>query len=232
MSQLTLGSNNIVATYNGDANFTASAASTPVVVACTAGCGNGTGQTLLLTFGTSTPASAVRAAGATSTTPVSVGATGGFAGAVNLTCSVAGTQSSDVNVPKCSFNPATVTITSSQSMQSSLTVTTTAAGTTAAADASGNQLWSGIRGGAMLACLLFFGWPGRRRSLTVLAIVLCGFALGGMMACGGSAGGSAPAAGSNAAAGTTPDTYTVTFRAVDAATGTLTAQNSFTISVN
>jgi hypothetical protein len=84
----------------------------------------------------------------------------------------------------------------------------------------------------MLACLLFFGWPGRRRSLTVLSILLCGFALGGMMACGGSANGSAPAAASNASSSTTPDTYTVTFRAVDAATGTLTAQDSFTLSVN
>jgi hypothetical protein len=232
VSQLTLGSNSIVATYNGDANFTASAASAPVVVACTAGCGNGTGQTLVLTFGTSTPASAVRPAGTTSTTPVSVGAIGGFTGAVNLTCSVTGTQSSDVNIPKCSFNPGTVTITNSQSVQSTLTVTTTAAGTTAAADASGNQSWSAIRGGAMLACLLLFGCPGRRRALTVLSIVLCGFALGGMMACGGSANGSAPAANANAASGTTPDTYTVTFRAVDAATGTLTAQDYFTISVN
>jgi hypothetical protein len=84
----------------------------------------------------------------------------------------------------------------------------------------------------MLACLLFFGWPGRRRTLTVLSIVLYGFALGGMMACGGGANGGAPAANSNAAAGTTPDTYTVTFRAVDAATGTVTAQNFFTMSVN
>lgn len=84
----------------------------------------------------------------------------------------------------------------------------------------------------MLACLLFFGWPGRRRSLTMLSILLCGFALGGMMACGGSASGSAPVAGGNPGSGTTPDTYTITFRAVDAATGTLTAQDSFTIAVN
>jgi hypothetical protein len=232
VSQLTRGSNSIIATYNGDANFTASAASAAVVVACTAGCGNGAGQSLLLTFGTSTPASAVRPAGTTSTTPVSVGATGGFTGAVNLTCSVTGTSSGDVNLPKCSFNPEIVTIANGQSVQSALTVTTTAAGTTAAADASGNHIWSGVRGGAMLACLLFFGWPGRRRALTVLSILLCAFSLGGMMACGGSANGSAPAVNSNAATGTTPDTYTVTFRAVDAATGTLTAQNSFTISVN
>jgi hypothetical protein len=89
----------------------------------------------------------------------------------------------------------------------------------------------------MLACVLIFGIPGRRRALALLRGVLCavalGGALGGMMGCGGSgSNGSTSAATSNAATGTTPDTYTVTFRAADAKTGTLTAQESFTISVN
>jgi hypothetical protein len=110
-------------------------------------------------------------------------------------------------------------------------VTTIAAGTTAAY-APRHDVWSVVRGGAMLACLACFGFPGRRRALTMLSILLCAFALGGMAACGGT-GGSAntPSSSSTAAVGTTPDTYTVTFRAVDAATGTLTAQDSFTISV-
>jgi hypothetical protein len=233
VSRLTLGSNNIVATYNGDANFAASVVSAPVVVACTAGCGNGTGQTLELSFGASTPAAALRAAGTRSTTSVSVIGQGGFTGAVNLTCSVTGTNSSDVNIPRCSFNPATVTITNTQSVQSTLTVTTTAAGTTAAADTARNRAWSVVRGGAMLACLFCFGIRGRRRALTMLSILLCAFALGGMVACGGTASsGSAPATSSDVATGTTPDKYTITFRAVDAATGTLTAQDYFTISVN
>ncbi len=72
VSQLTMGSNSIVAAYNGDANFTASAASAPMVVTCTGGCGNGTGQALLLTLGTSSPAAAASPAGTTSTTPISV----------------------------------------------------------------------------------------------------------------------------------------------------------------
>jgi len=238
VSQLALGSNSIVATYNGDTNYTPSAASAAVSVACTAGCGNGTGQALTLSFGTSTPAAATHPAGTTSTTQVSVGATGGFTGDVKLTCSVAGTSSDDVNIPKCSFNPATVTITNAQAVQSMLTVTTTAAGTTASADARDNGAWSAIRGGAMLACVLILGVPGRRRSLALLRVVLCavalGGALGGVMGCGGGSGsnGSTSAATSNAATGTTPDTYTVTFRAVDAKTGTLTAKDSFTISVN
>jgi hypothetical protein len=233
VAQLLLGSNDIVSMYNGDANFAVSVVSAPVVVACTAGCGNGTGQTLELSVGASTSAAAVSTAGTTLTTPVSVIGQGGFTGAVNLTCSVAGTNSSDVNIPKCSFNPVTVTITNTQSVQSTLTVTTTAVGTTAAADASRNESWSVVRGGAMLACLLCFGIRGRRHALTMLSILLCAFALGGMVACGGTASsGSAPATNGDAATGTTPDKYTITFRAVDAATGTLTAQDFFTISVN
>ncbi|MEA2260416.1 MAG: hypothetical protein QOJ51_3241 [Acidobacteriaceae bacterium] len=231
VSQLALGSNSIVAIYSGDANYTASAASAPVLVACTASCGNGTGQTLGLSFTESSPI--VSNAGSTSTTPISVNPGGGFRGAVNLTCSVSGAHSSDVNIPKCSFNPATVAITDAQATQSTLTVTTTAPGTTAAAAVNSRSgVWSVVRGGTMLACVLFFGLPGRRRSLALFRVILCGVALGGMLACGGSANGGSGAAGANAASGTTPDKYTVTFRAVDAATGTLTAQDSFTISVN
>ncbi len=46
VSQLTLGQNLIIATFAGDSNFLPSEASAPVTVTCTAGCGNGTGQSL------------------------------------------------------------------------------------------------------------------------------------------------------------------------------------------
>jgi hypothetical protein len=236
-SQLILGSNGIVATYNGDTNYTASVAPAAAVVACTAGCGNGTGQTIALSFNASTPSTATSNGGSMTTTPVLVTPGGGFTGGVNLTCSVTGTNPGDVNIPKCSFNPGTVTITNTQAVQSTLTVTTTTAGTTDAADASGSGVWSAVRGGTMIACVLLFGIPGRRRSLALLRVVLCaaamGGALGGMMGCGGSGSiGSTSTTTSNAANGTTPDNYTVTFRAVDAKTGTLTAQDSFTMKVN
>ena len=231
VSRLTLGSNSIVATYSGDANFAASAVSVPVVVVCTAGCGNGTGRSLSLSFTRNAPASATSPAGTAAVTAVSVLPGGGFTGGVKLTCVVTGSSSRDVNIPSCSFNPATITITNTQSVASTLTVTTIAAATTAV-DAPRNHVWSVVRGGAMLACLVCFGFPGRRRALTMLSIFLCAFALGGMAACGGTGGsGNTPPNSSGVAMGTTPDTYTVTFRAVDAATGTLTAQDSFTISV-
>lgn len=236
VTQLTLGSNNIVATYNGDANFLPSAASAPAAVVCAAGCGNGTGQSLTLSFiqATSTAAAGSNANLAT-TMIVSVLPGGGFTGGVKLSCSVAGSKSGDVDIPACSFNTETVTITNTQSVQSTLTVTSTPAGTTTAA-ADGHILRM-ARGGAMLACVLIFGLPGRRRSMAVLRAVLCvialGTLLGGTTGCGAGSGASQePSTATNSVStGTTPDQYTVTFRAVDAATGTLTAQDHFTVTV-
>jgi trimeric autotransporter adhesin len=236
VTQLALGSNNIVAAYNGDANFLPSAASAPAVVACTAGCGNGTGQSLTLSFSQDTSTAAVGSNASLATTMiVSVLPGGGFTGAVKLSCTVMGTQSGDVNIPTCSFNPGTVTITNTQSVQSKLTVTSTPAGVTTAA--SDGHIRSMARGGAMLACVLIFGLPGRRRSIALFRALLCvialGTLLGGTTGCGAgnSTSQKSSTTANSASTGTTPDRYTVTFRAVDAATGTLTAEDYFTVTV-
>jgi pro-kumamolisin-like protein/Big-like domain-containing protein len=231
-SQLVLGDNNIVATYGGGINFTSSTASTPVVINCTAGCGNGTGEFLELAFFASTPQSHIISRGTTSTTPVEVSGFGGFTGAVNLTCSVTGTRSSDVSAPQCSFNPATVTITGAIGVNSTITVTTTAFGKSAAV-VSGSRALLAVRGCLIFACFILAGLPGRRRSLALLRAVMCAVLLGGIAACGGGNGTKTPPGGGGAVSpGTTPDLYTITFHAADAATGTLTAQDYFTLSVN
>jgi hypothetical protein len=230
VSQLTMGINSIVASYGGGTNFVASTASAPVVVSCTAGCGNGTGQTLGLVFYQSTPQSHIISAGTTSTTPVGTIPGGGFVGGVNLTCSVTGTKSSDVNIPQCTFNPATVAISGTDGAESTLTVTTTAPGKSAAS-VSQSRSWLATRGGLVLAYVILLGFPGRRRSFALFRIVVCAAVLGGILACGGGSSGSTPPAGGNVSPGTTSDLYTITFRAADAATGTLTAQDYFTLSV-
>jgi hypothetical protein len=185
-----------------------------------------------LAFYQSTPASHIISPSTTSTTPVDVTATGGFTGAVNLTCSVTGTKSNDVDIPQCSFNPATIAITDPDSVRSTLTVTTTGP-TASAALVPANRLWLAAQESLTLACLVFFGFPGRRPSLTLLRALLCMVALGGMLACGGGTSGSqGGGAGGGANKGTTQDTYTITFYAADAATGKLTAQDYFTLQVD
>ncbi len=226
--QLLLGANAISATYPGDTNFAASAPSAPITITCTAGCSNGTGQTLSLSFGGS---NGIVAPGGSLAYTVDVAENGGFAGAVNLTCSIKGKNDGDINLPTCSFNPVQVTLTSEQAVSSALTIKTTAPVTSSLAYPTINRWWAS--GSAAMACLLIFGLGGGRRHRLLSALVLLA-ALSSVSACGGSSSGgtgSTGGGGTHTVPGTTPDTYTVTFNAADAATGTLTAEDYFTFTI-
>jgi hypothetical protein len=69
------------------------------------------------------------------------------------------------------------------------------------------QMFWPTTGGAVLACILFFGIPARRRSWQkILGIVVLVIAcVGGTFACGGSSGGG----GNNSIPPTTPGPYTI-----------------------
>ena len=87
--------------------------------------------------------------------------------------------------------------------------------------------------GSLLLCIA----PVRRyRSLLLASFAALLLSVGCMTGCGGggsaSGGGSGGGSGTTTIPGTTADTYTVTFRAVDVATGTVTAQDYFNFSVN
>lgn len=109
VNQLAMGANSIVATYSGDSNFIGSGPSAPDTVTCTAGCSNGTGQTLSISFSQTTPLGAI-SAGGTITSDVWVGPGGGFAGAVNMTRTVTGKKGADTGIPTCSLSPAQVNV--------------------------------------------------------------------------------------------------------------------------
>jgi trimeric autotransporter adhesin len=235
-TQLAAGDNSIIASFAGDNNFNASGNSVPVTVTCLASCWNAAGQRLELAFYASTPSGPL-SAGQSSTTPVDVGQSGGFTGDVNLTCSVAGTSSADQNIPTCSFNPAKVTITGPDAVESTLTISTTAPTKSAMSRPNGLRIpWgsAAVALGSLLLCLV----PARRfRRRYLIVIVAMLLSLSGLSACGGSSsggstGGEGGGGGGSTVPGTTPDTYTVTFRAVDAATGTVTAQDYFKFTVN
>ena len=66
--------------------------------------------------------------GASGTSTVSVAPGGGFSGAVNLTCSVAGPTGA-TSVPTCSYCSTSVTISGTAAATSTLTVTTTSTST-------------------------------------------------------------------------------------------------------
>ena len=240
VTQFVAGANNVVATYSGDSNFAGSGPSAAVVITCVAGCYTATGQTLSLSFGQESNADI--APGGTVTAIVSVGPGGGFTGAVNLTCTIAGKTSGDQNIPTCSFSPAQVDVTNSdQAVTSTITINTTAATTTAflypARDNTGRRRWLAA-GGAALASVLLLGFAPRRFKrrylMGLLGLVL---AVSWMSACGGggssgAGGGGGGGGGGTTIPGTTADTYTVTFHAADATSGTVTAQDYFNFIVN
>jgi len=161
---------------------------------------------------------------------------GGFLGAVNMTCSIKGTNSSDVHVPTCSFNPAQVNVTSNQAASSILTISTTAPVTTALNIPSDTNAIPGrwiSADSTALATLLLLGFAPRRfRRRYLMGLLGIALACGCMSACGGSGSGGGGGGGGTTIPGTTADTYTVTFNAADAATGTVTAENNFTFKVN
>jgi hypothetical protein len=244
--QLTAGNNNLVATYGGDPNYLSSSPSAPVVVNCIAGCGNGTGQTIGLSFGQVSSFTIVP--GQSLTSVVSVLPGGGFTGAVNLTCSIAGQNSNDQKIPTCSFSPAQINVTSNQSVSSTLTIGSTAATTSALRFPPGGKSRPGqlyAAGGTVLATILLLGiTPRRLRRRYLIALIAIFLSISWVTACGGGGsgattgggggkgGGGGGGGGGTTIPGTSADSYTVTFHAADAATGTVTAQDYFNFTVN
>jgi len=228
-TQLPAGDSLIIASFSGDNNFKPSGNSASVTVSCVASCWNAAGQYLELAFYQSVPSGPL-SPGQSSATLVSVWQSGGFTGDVNLTCTVAGKNANDQHIPTCSFNPAKVTITN-QAANTSLTLATTALTQSSMARPNRSAPWG--PGVIALASLLLFLVPGkrlRRRYFLILAMLtVC---LGWVTACGGGGGPSGGGGGGTTIPGTTADTYIVTFRAVDAATGKVTAQDYFNFIVN
>jgi hypothetical protein len=89
-------------------------------------------------------------------------------------------------------------------------------------------------GEPVLAIVLLFGIPAlRQRRRALLGMLLIAVAATWVSGCNGGGGGSGGGGGGGGGGipGTTADVYTVTFRAADAATGTVTAQDYFNFTV-
>ena len=232
-SQFQLGANSVVASYSGDSNFQAAGPSAAITITCTTGCSNSAGQSIVIDFYQISPQGGV-APGGTTTAQMTVTGNGGFTGAVNVTCGITGPDAVASTMPACSLNPAQVSITNAQAVTSALTITTVAATTSSQLKQPSLVPW--IRtGGTVLAVLLFFGIPGRRsRRRTFWAVLVLLAGLASVAACGGSGsngGGGGGGGGGHTVPGTPAGQYTVTLNAADVATGKLTAQNSFTLTV-
>jgi len=173
---------------------------------------------------TSNPTTVTQTKGGSSTATITVSPSYGFTGSVTLTASITSSPSGAQYAPTLSFGATSpVTISGTTPATATLTITTTAASTAALEMPArpGTHGGSGLAatGGALLACLLLFGIPARRRAwrnlvgLLALAVAL----MAGASACGGGSKGST----STTIPGTTAGSYTITVYGNSYAIGTI-----------
>lgn len=204
------------------ASTSAAVTSTPVTVTVT-GTSGSLSATTSVTLTVTAPPFGPGSGGTTSITltpgattantgTISVAGTSGFNGTVNLTCSVTTSMSNVNDMPTCSLNPTSVTLSGTTAQTSTLTVTTTAPST---AKNDSRQFLGLMSGGTALALAAFFFVPRRRRNWLTMLGLLVVLVSAGVPGCGG--GGSGGGGGNS---GTTAGAYTIT---VTGTSGTISA---------
>jgi hypothetical protein len=179
--------------------------------------------------------------GVSGTSTITIMPNGGFTGSVALSCTVTGPATA-VDLPTCSI-AAPPAITGTAAVTATLTVNTTAASSSSNATGHAATVFRDQRkrmlslgGGSALAAFLFFGLPlRRRRTKTLLSLLLLGVFAAIVMGCGGAQKAANPVmTPPNPVAtppnpGTTLGSYTVTVTGSSAA---LTASTTVAVTVN
>jgi hypothetical protein len=181
--------------------------------------------TLALTNSANITVSPGATTGNTSTITVTPG--GGFTGTVNLSCALTNSPSGATEVPTCGVT-SSVAISGTTAATATLTIFTTAA-SSGALDLPLKNFFLGS-GGGVLALVLLFGIPARRRGWRALFSVLALVVIAGAIGCSG--GGNSSSGGGGGNSGTTAGAYTITATGTDAATGKVTSSVAVTVTVN
>lgn len=225
-NSLVTGPDPLTVNYSGDLNYAAGSNSASVTVTPST-------FTLNMPVVAVTPTTAI-APGASATAVVTVAAASGYAGTVTLTCQQTSTTAVGGDGATCTLGSgAGVTL---NSATTSGTVTFDV-GTTAPVTAANTypQIrkngWTGAGTGAVLAVLMLFGIPARRRSWRqMLGVLVLMAALGGLAGCGGSNTTGCPTCVTDP--GTTAGTYTFTVQATGSPSVTPAVSTTFTVTVN
>lgn len=205
-----VGSNTVVATYGGDADYASSSGSAPVTV-------TNPGITIAATNVTISSTSP----GNTGTSTITLTSTGGYAG----TASVSASGTVDVAPAFPNGQTGSVALSSGGTGTTTLTLTTVAAGSVQKSPA-GSRLAGrriAVAGGTAAGCILLLLIPGIRRKRWPVALIMLVFlSVGAGLGCGGGGGG-----GGGAPAGN----YTVTVTATDSSNSNITASTTFTLTI-
>ncbi len=192
------------------------------------------------TFSPTTASTTGISPGSSATVAVPVSAQNGYNGTVTLTCAQ---QSNSLGGDGTTCNPSGSDLVNLATCGTSCSVTFTI-GTypkiTASLDrpklpggrGPGNHEWLGAGSGAVLALLVFFGIPARRRSWrSMLPVLVVMVAIGTLASCGGGGSSGGGGGGGQSDPGTAAGTYTFTVQA-SAPNVSPTVSTTFTVVVN
>jgi trimeric autotransporter adhesin len=212
------GAVTLTASYSGDSIYAA---------------GTSTGSvTINPPYSLTATAPAAISAGGSATSTITVKSDGVYVGTVAMACSLATSPSGAQHLPTCSVTAGSSLSfdTTNTSQTSTVTISTTAA-TSASLERHGLPRWTGA-GGAVLALLVFFGVPSRRRGWrSLLGLLVLIAALGSLSACGGGGSGGG-GGGGGGTPGTTAGVYTFTVTGTGAPAITPTPTATVTLTVN
>jgi hypothetical protein len=158
------------------------------------------------------------------TATISVAGTNAFSGIVDLTCSVTTTLSDVRDIPTCSLNPTSVTISDAAAQTATLTVRTTPA--SSAENQKRSPLWVLASGATFTFGLLFVMPPKRKNRVALIGLLVLFISSTGLIGCGGGNVGGGGGGGGLSNSGTTSGAYTITVTgtsgSVSATVGTVT----------
>src|SRR6266702_1778736 len=177
------------------------------------------GTTVTSAFSLSATPISITSAGAKATSTITVTPSGGFTGTVTLACALTSSPAAAVDPPTCTVTqPAAIS--STQVVTGTVTIGTT--GASLAVNRNSTQRTIGLGGGGVLAAVLIFCLPFRRRKWqTVIGMLLFAIVVATATGCGG--GTKLTRQGS-----TTSGSYTVT---VTGTSGTQQANTKISVTV-
>lgn len=213
---LAVGTDTITATYSGDSVYTTATGTTSVTIT-------------LVNYTVAAAAAAAVSKGGTTSSTITVSSTNGYSGSVAVTCALTSSPAGATHSPTCAVSGSPVTLSSTTtSGQVTATVSTTAAQASLQKPNIGG--WAEAGGGVVLALLVFFGIPARRREWRAFAgMLVLLFTLGSLVACGGGGGGGTTPTKDP---GTTSGSYTFTVTGTGTPAVTPAATTTFTVTVN
>jgi hypothetical protein len=175
--------------------------------------------------------------GSSAVSTITVAGSGGYTGSVTLTCALtSGPSNQSGDAPGCSITAGSPVALSAgaTSGNATATVTTTAASASDLIYPRLGKGWLGAGSGAVLAVLLFFGIPARRRSWrSMLGIIVAMAVIGVLSSCGAAGGGTGTTPPpSNPGTAASPPVYTFTVTSSGTPAVTPAPTTTFTVSVN